>query len=282
MQRHPYFELYLHDDHELAPFVGGEIVERQTVHEWPLSCVQRLTTRDGRRLIYKSQFGPTVEPEFYANAKSDLLVPAETIYRSGGHSCMLFGFAEGHLLALLDLLAVETAQIGRQLIERIAAIRGELPHYLDVSSVDKWAALISELLKTLDGLAADGTFVLVDRETVRRLGGSAFAAPTLAVLREKPGYVHGDLGGDNVFATDDGYRVIDWQRPILGPTDLDLANLMEALGFDPLRYVGEGIVRVMYLLRIHWLTQCTVRWFPQGTKTYEETIVQLAQRLDAL
>ena len=72
--------------------------ERATLHEWPLSCVQRLTTSDGARVIYKSQFGPTVEPQFYAEARSDLLVPARTIYQAKGHACMLLESVDAPLL----------------------------------------------------------------------------------------------------------------------------------------------------------------------------------------
>jgi hypothetical protein len=32
----------LHSDSELAEVLGAGIVERQTIHEWPLSCVQRV------------------------------------------------------------------------------------------------------------------------------------------------------------------------------------------------------------------------------------------------
>ena len=41
--RHPYFDLRLHDDQELESHLSTKIVERITLHEWPLSCVQRLT-----------------------------------------------------------------------------------------------------------------------------------------------------------------------------------------------------------------------------------------------
>ncbi len=73
MHRHPYFDLMLHDDDELSALLGSRVVERTTLHEWPLSCVQRVTTADGTRIIYKAQAAPTIEPEFYAVARSPLL-----------------------------------------------------------------------------------------------------------------------------------------------------------------------------------------------------------------
>jgi len=47
------------------------------------SSVQRLDLEDGRRLIYKAEFGLTVEPQFYACARSDLLVDGRTVYQAG-------------------------------------------------------------------------------------------------------------------------------------------------------------------------------------------------------
>jgi hypothetical protein len=55
MYRHPYFDLVLHDDEELSALLGWRIVERRTLHEWPLSCVQRVTTADDTRIVYKAQ-----------------------------------------------------------------------------------------------------------------------------------------------------------------------------------------------------------------------------------
>ena len=120
MQRHRFFNLYLHDDAELAPLLQSDILERVTLYQWPLSCVQRLTTTDGRKLIYKSQFGPTVEPEFYANAKSELLVSAETIHQSDGHVSMLVEYVKAPLLKDLDVSESQAVQIGRTLLAKIA------------------------------------------------------------------------------------------------------------------------------------------------------------------
>ena len=58
MHKHTHFDLAIHDDLELAAHIGGEILARETLHEWPLSCVERVTTQQGQ-WIYKSQFGPT-------------------------------------------------------------------------------------------------------------------------------------------------------------------------------------------------------------------------------
>ena len=279
MHRHKYFDLWLHDDEELVFLVQSDILERVTLHEWPLSCVQRLTLADGHKLIYKTQFGPTVESEFYASAKSDLLPWAQTVYEADGHVCMLIEFIEGPQMEGLDLPEEEVVWIGRAVIEQIAAISGELPCWFDVSDEQKWEVLICTALRDLRELVDEGKFRLVDKALVRNLERRAVSNSVLSAIRTRPGYVHRDLGGDNLFVLPDGYRVIDWQRPILGPTDLDLAVLLEFFGFDPVAHVGEGVVQVVNLLKIRWSTQCAAKWFPEGTASYDEWVVQFASRI---
>jgi hypothetical protein len=276
----------MHDDEELVPLVQadvvGDILERVTLHEWPLSCVQRLKLADGRRLIYKAQFGPTVESEFYARARSEILPWAKTIYEADGHVCMLIEFVEGPLAEDLGLGEEDVIRIGREVTARIAAIEGELPHCLDITDETKWETLVGSMVQNLGTLIDAGAFTLTDEAAVRALARSASSEPVLAALHTRPGYVHHDLGGDNLFVLPGSYRVIDWQRPILGPTDLDVATLLRSLGVDPLPHVGEGIVQTLDLLTVHWFTQCATRWFPAGTAGYDKRIAGLVARIDEL
>ena len=217
MHRHPYFDLMLHEDDELSALLGSRVVERPTLHEWPLSCVQRVTTADETRIIYKAQAAPTIEPEFYAAARSPLLPQARTIYHTEQHACMLIEFIDAPRLADLRLPAAE--------IERAAS------------------------KSVLDAVNAPA------------------------------GLIHSDLGGENVFVLGEDFRVIDWQYPKRGPADLDLAILLESTGLDPRDYVDTGVVRLMLLLRILWLTECATRWFTPGVESYDRQIVQLASAL---
>jgi hypothetical protein len=279
MYRHEHFDLRLHDNEELAPLVQSDILERVTLHEWPLSCVQRLTLADGRKLIYKTQFGPTVEPEFYANARSSLLPSARTIYRSDGHNCMLLEYVDTPRVQDLDLQEEEAMRIGREVIEQVAAIDGELPYYLDVSDERRWERFVQVTLASLRALVDEDKFSLIDEALVRNLERWACSESVLSVMRTQLGCVHRDLGGDNVFALPDGYRVIDWQRPVFGPTGIDLATFLESLGFDPVPHVGEGIVQVVEFFRINWAVACAVEWLPAGAPTYDEWVTRSTSRI---
>ncbi len=142
MHKHPHFDLLLHDDGELAGYINGPVYQRVTLHEWPLSCVQRVVHYDARRFIYKAQSGPTVEADFYAAALSKLLVGGRTIYREGPYTCLLLENLEAPPLASLGLPEVEALRVGRDLLDEIARIGGKYPVYLDVSSPAKWTALV--------------------------------------------------------------------------------------------------------------------------------------------
>src|SRR5271169_4810085 len=119
MFQHPYFDLVLHDDAELGNILASAILTRETIHEWPLSCVQRVKTTDGKEVIYKSQSRPSVEPEVYATIQSDLLPAARTIYRSDEHSCMVIEVVGGPLANDAGLLEPDVVALGREVIERI-------------------------------------------------------------------------------------------------------------------------------------------------------------------
>jgi len=251
MHRHPTFDLWLHDDDELVSVLNNDILERVTLHEWPLSCVQQLTLRDGRKLVYKAQ-AMAFEPEFYARARSGLLPQAQTLYRTGSHACMLFEFIDAPLIEALDLPEDEVVRIGREVIAQIAGIDGDLPYTADLSDVDKWLALMQTLCAELRQQIAQDRFERTSETLVRDLEHWASSAPVLSAIRTRPGTVHRDFTGDNLFVLPDGYRLIDWQRPILGPTDLDMVSLLGSLGFDPLHHVTEGTLRAWLLLQIHW------------------------------
>lgn len=94
MDSHPFFDLRLHSDGELADLIGETLVERVTLHQWPLSCVQRIAGTSGKTRIYKAERGPTVEHRFYAQARSPLLPGARTVYEKDGYVCLLIEYVD--------------------------------------------------------------------------------------------------------------------------------------------------------------------------------------------
>jgi hypothetical protein len=262
MYRHRHFDLLLHEDEELGELLGDRVVSRKDLHEWPLSCVQEVCTAGGRRLVYKAQREPSVEPAFYSAARSSLLAAAEVLHDDGMHTCMAVDYIDAPLAEDLDLTEQEALDLGAELLEMIGRIEGDLPHHLDIGSAAGWRALVDETLQVAFALAAEGTFANTGEAVLARLERHALSEDVLALFSGPMGYVHGDLTGDNVFVLDGGYRVVDWQRPLLGPTVLDLALLLGSLGFDPLLHVGSAAMVALAVVGFHWLTMCAARWIP--------------------
>jgi len=276
MYQHKYFNLRLHDNVELEEILRAKIVERRTLHEWPLSCVEQIITEEGRKWVYKSQFGPTVEPQFYASAKSRLLVAGKTLYRSeSGFVNMLFEFIEAPRIRDLDLSDHVIVAVWNNLSQSIAKIEGKLPYYHDISGKQLWKELMEMMLENLETLVSEGSFRSVDHKALRKLQAWVFHEEVMAALGKNIGLVHNDLSSYNVFVLPDGYRIIDWQRPILGPKELDFAALLESLHREAGRFVDQGIIWIMYLLRIEWCTECAIHWFPEGQDSYDRSIHRL-------
>jgi len=131
------------------------------------------------------------------------------------------------------------------------------------------------MLQNLEKLVSQGSFQRIDHLDLRRLRNWVYSEVVLAALGKDIGFVHNDLSGDNIFVMPDGYRIIDWQRPIMGPKELDLAALLASLNREASRFVDPSIVWIMYLLRIEWCTECAVRWFPEGHDFYDNSIHRL-------
>ena len=282
MHRHPHFDLWLHDDDELRQWLGSEVHRRETVHEWPLSCVQRLYLADGSTRIYKVQAPPTVEPEFYAHAAGALLVPAQAIAQPHGPAALLLADIAAPRLCDMSRSPAELAAVGWATVTQIGTLAGALPVVADLSTAAKWQDYAETMVAELAALVDSGVFVQVDRALVEQIAALSASPAVLGAFATPVGYVHGDLTGTNLFVGGEGYRLIDWQRPIRGPVALDVVALLDSARCDPGRYVAAGIVQLFYLLRMAWFTQCALRWFPPGAATYDGAIVQLAAKIAAL
>lgn len=279
MHRHPQFDLWVHDDDELAMALGNPVTERTTIHEWPLSSVQRVRTADGRRHIYKVQAPPTLEPEFYARARSPLLVPTRVLVGRGATAAMLMDEVDGRRLSDARPSELEAVALAATLVRGIAEIEGDLPAMTDITTPDRWADHIGPALAELRAFLFDGTFHQVDMALVDRLSRLAESRSVLAAIDSPSGYVHTDLMANNVLVTPDGYRILDWQRPIRGPIALDVATLLISLGVDATRHVPVGVVQLYHLLHIAWYTQSARRWYPEGRPYYGHLLARIDAEL---
>lgn len=286
MHPHPHFDLLLHSDEELCDLLGVHVAARETLHEWPLSCVQRIHLGGGQRWIYKASAGPTVEPEFYAAAVSPVLPKARLLYRDARYACLLIEEVAGNRLDTLSLNEADGRHIAYELQRKIAAIQGDPPVYLDLSDWESWAALMFGMLEDLKGLVETRRFEKTTAADVERLARAA-ESPTVreayirALNRGEVGLVHHDLHSDNVFVSPGSLKIIDWQRPIYGLADIDRVLLLTSLGFDPRPVVHAGVCLAADLLHVHWWTEAAVTWFPPGVQVYDQAVAGIARTMPA-
>lgn len=280
MQRHPYFDLLLHTDRELSDHLGIPVVARTTLHEWPLSCVQRLDLADGSRRVYKSAYGPTVESAFYEQAVSNLLLPSQLLHRQDGYESQLIEWLDAPRLDAAGLSQADTIRLGQSLMGQIAAIRGHVPYHLTADSLASWQNVLDRITANLDRLIASGSLTQVGSQSASLVQEVGRSQAVLACLDEPLGLVHSDLRPDNIFITSQGLKVIDWQRPMCAPQALDWADFLERFAcVDPIPWVGVGILAMRRLLSIHWFSECAVKWFPSGIPTYDRQIHALLDEL---
>jgi hypothetical protein len=289
MERHPYFDLWLHSSHEISEMLSVEIAERITLHEWPLSCVQLLRLANGSQLIYKSQLrATTVEPEFYDTAQRDQTVNAShclsrlpranllgTLHNSVG---MTFEYIDAPRFEDFQLNEAEIVDHGNRLLSDIRQFPSDLPVYIDISSLGKWSTLVQETIILLDSLITSGQFQLTTSAAVQLLAEWSRSNSVRTALQSPSCLNHGDLGGDNVFVIPGGYKIIDWQRPVRGPAELDRTTYLAAMGVDPSKYISREILGLFWFLRLRWLVECKVRWFPQGD-SYDSQVAEFADHI---
>jgi hypothetical protein len=259
--KHPTFDLQVHATPELEALLGEAVAERQQIHGWPFSAVERLTTASGQRWIYKTQRTPTFEPDFYERARSPLLPASRLLTRDGAYSTMLFEFVDAPLVRDLELSDAELARHGRALVEAIGRVEAEVPVYIDVSDIGLWTAFVEATLAMLSELAADGRLTLSVDSEVGDVAAWARSDDVRHLIERTARLTHGDLNPGNVFVLGDGYRIIDWQRPQLAPADVDLVALLEGRP-DLFRHAPAAAIGVFYFLRLYWAVEAKTNLLP--------------------
>jgi hypothetical protein len=279
MHRHPYFDLWLHETDELGEFLDNAVIGRATLHEWPLSCVQRLTCADGLTFIYKVQAQPTVEPEFYQKASSSLLVASRVLPIAGMPAALLLEDVQAGSLEDSAPTSVETFRHVDSILAEIPRIQGEQPAIMDIHTPERWLIYAQSVIEDLTSLVECGPFRKVTRGMVEQITRLSRSSAVFEAIQSDSGYVHGDLCAENILVLENGYKVLDWQRPIRGPIALDRATLLGSLGLNIKDCVKPGVAQLRQLLLIGWFTQCALRWFPVGAATYDSQIAALIVQL---
>ncbi|GAA5027690.1 hypothetical protein GCM10023317_75850 [Actinopolymorpha pittospori] len=254
--------LVMCDDAELAKVVGAEVASRTTIHAWPLSWVQRLEFTDGRTFAYKSQLPPTVEPEFYQAATSPLLLGHRVLDRYADCRTILIDWLDAPGVNDAHQTEDQLLHRAREVVNQIGEIAGDLPVYLDLGTPQAWASAVEGTLAKLHELVVNRRFPSTDVSMVEKLADWVASPPVLAKITESPRLIHGDLRADQIFVTDAGYRIVDWQRPVIAPPEVDLVSLLTDLGIDPRPHVDASTRGIERFVLLHWAVVAQYDLFP--------------------
>lgn len=248
-------------DAHLERLLGAAVISREPVHRWPLSCVERLSLADGRRLAYKAQLQPSHELAFYAAARSPLL-PHVQVLADGPCSHLVLPWLSDPTPDPADpeVLARTIDDVSR----RIAGIGGaSLPHYLDLGSPTGVHAAIDDTLEHAVQLADRAFLPRLDRAMVAHVRSALSRDDLVHALTRNAVFTNGDLKAAQVFlAADGGVTVIDWQRPLRAAFGLDVVGALLEAGHDPMPYTDRPANVAFWLQRLHWAITAQHDLFP--------------------
>jgi hypothetical protein len=114
----------------------------------------------------------------------------------------------------------------------------------------------------LERLVGDGRFRRLDAETVARLPARLAAPDMVHEATARARVAHGDLTAEQAFVADGGYRVVDWQRPVIAVPELDVVALLVDRGVPAQGHVDAIAIAVFWFVRLHWAVQAQFELFP--------------------
>ena len=276
VEKHAHFELWLHTRDSLQALLGQPILGRETLHEWPLSCVQRIRCRD-ETVIYKAQRDPSVEPAFYRAASSRLLPAHRNLGEFNGCYSMTFEDLAATPLAQQPLEVEALLSLASRIHGEIDEIQGHLPVYSDIGGEDRWLAFAERCLERISRGKRGSLFAEVPLELVPRLRAWAESSRVVELIETRSAFCHGDLNGGNILGATGALKLIDWQRPRIAPRDVDVAGLLLSQGYDAYAHVQREAVQVFFFLLLSWFVESQLEWIPQVD--YGKQVLAAASRL---
>ena len=277
MNKHEHRDFWFHDDTELSALLGKKISKRESIREWPISSVQRVTFEDGSNVIYKCQSGGLRESSFYETACSPILLKAQTLWHDSWYSCMVIEHLDTPALGISGKPESELVQISFDLVENIRQIKGDFPVQLDLSTYSKWRDWASRTIQLLRKLINEGHKYGKGKKEIDILEEHVISTSIESDYKGEIGLIHGDPNGGNIFLQENGFKIIDWQTYKYAPVELDRADFLWRQSVDPSRHVTRGITNMLFFIKIWWLTFCQTTLLPNDN--FDERITDLIRRI---
>lgn len=271
MHRHPSADVQVHSTEELEQAVSARIIGRSQLQWWPLSSVELLTLDSGLHLIYKAQRLLLTEPAFYrtAQGRTSLLPEARILTDDEDGSAMLLEYL-GQPVSLADAQPADVLALARQVVGELGALPQDLPVYLDISTADRWITEAEAFLDRLARLIDEAQFRLVSRQDIAFVRDWAHAPRILELVDSDARLANGDMKFDHVFSSPVGFRFVDWSVPLRAPAEIDLVEMLEDQGIDPLDHVEPDLVALRWFLFLRWAIEGKTRLLPAVPTMFDE------------
>jgi len=277
MKKHGAFDLWLHDDSELAAMQGMDVVSRQTMREWPLSAVERITFGGGMSRIYKAFRNLPVETDFYRRVRSPHIPEMFYSHSDGDRHWLLLEDVPGRHPANLDREGLVFLANRARAIIRGIGLAG--PYRTDLSA-GGYHNFVDDVLALLRQLRRENKLEQTGGKAIARIGEALSHPEVLRAVRGPCAMLHGDLHCGNMLIRPDGeMMILDWQGVLFGPEGIDLCHLLAVEGLDPVPVAGTGTEVLRMTLRIKWFADCADRWLPQWASFYDGKIAELEQQI---
>ena len=284
MKKHPFFDLLLPDISDLVFILDNPLSSRTVLREWPLSSVETLVSENGAKYILKSvRFPCTQELSFYQAVESHHTPNVTPVLISKFHASFLYPFKEGIHPKDLAHSHEGFQQMAQDIHSWIERLPLTLPVYLDISTPFNWNKWTIKFL--VDFLAflnltevsnCNKNDYLILNRIINKPSLMEFALTDTC-------YTHGDFSQDNILILPKGdFFVLDWQRSLITSPLVDHVSFLESLNIDPLQSLPAESVILTNFLKINWLLDCSLNWFPPGVLTYDQQIKQLISRIKSL
>ena len=263
----------LHSTDSIQEAIGRGVISRTTIHQWQLSVVQKLVFDDQSIYAYKANLPPSVENDFYRRSNTDLLPEHIQLPQVASTQGLLLKWIHFPAISDLTLEQIDLCSLCELVVDRLGSMSGSLPFHTDISSRVRWEDYISRMLARFETYFLRNQNGSVPRSATRYISSFADNKKILEILCKSTRLIHGDLKSDQIFVSSGNIKVIDWQRPVVGPASLDLASLLISLGIDPSGKVSPEILQVHWILFTGWILEAWMDHFDQTTGTMERWLL---------
>ncbi len=248
------------------------------IAEWPLSCVEKVTTTDGAEWIVKCNHAPcTIEGNFYTLLDRPFLIKPINLHDEPPYQVIMYPYIEGmpfsktkhaQKFSAAEIFRQEFAPILQSIYHR------ELPVYLKIDTSSDFLDTFRNMVFALSELAGSNKFTQIKTQDIKKLANAIESTRVKEVALRQTTLVHGDLSIDNIlFTSTNEFYIIDWQRPMVGSPLIDEYTFVKSNGEIP----QPSAILMGTLVQINWFVDCAINWFPPGINTYDHQVKGFVQ-----